>query len=53
MQEIIANYSTKTKFKIPRGMPYYCLYGEASPQRATLFSLQVYAKGKHFTSYSM
>ena len=53
MQGVFDSYSTKTKFKIPRGMPYYCLYGEASPQRATLFSLQVYAKDKHFTSYSM
>ena len=53
MQGVFDSYSTKTKFKIPRDMPYYCLYGEASPQRATLFSLQVYAKDKHFTSYSM
>ena len=35
------------------GTPYNGLYGEAPPERGTFFTLQVYEKGRDFTSPSI
>ena len=47
----ITNRNSSCMYVSPAGgTPYNGLYGEAPPERGTFFRLQVYEKGRDFTS---